>query len=759
MAIDPYLGPYAYDGPWPPDPSWDDPLQPVLPESPVPDVAITAPVPGEEAPEAAAARAAADAVFAEPAQATLSQPRAVDAPVLDAGVDESLIGAYEEPVEGDTSLVDTSHGLVETTQGVPEFDEAEFQAAMTAPEPNKLTAPGALEAQADAEEQARIAALSPEDLALEQFQADQAADAQAGEQRFAALEARHAEQRRAEDAYRAAMKAAADERAQIDAEAARLANEKVDPDGWRSSRTMFQTIAMYVAGIVGGLMQTKNGGVNRGLEMIDNEIARHIAAQRENIAHRRAMLGERRAALGEDVAQVEADRRTEEAFILAAYQRALEEAEAAKQQFDPKGTRARQYEVFQREMAARAAQARDAAVRDAEDRYMKVAEHAMKAEKHAADLAKTAAETAKLKGAGGGAGGGSAGKVKRTASEWNKMFPGANVPDDGTPLTIAEYRTRGETGKSLTAPTEAEKEIRDLAIGDPRKKGESLKRADGSVFIPPAHAAPALQKQMAAATQVVNIIDEIDAIRDRVGGESSWGNSDEYQRVKALQNQLVILQKGGTEGMSSDEDMKKLAAAVGASDPASFRSQAAGLKQGRINTVNQLNAALRAAKYDGDSVKFPNLHAKAKQTPDQRELAKIKALTTGEKGQSIPTAAVLTPVGAAARLIETAVRDEDPNASLPADDRAQIDSWAKAARGGDATARASIEDLARENTRSPAVRKYAAGLLADIQAHEFTKATGKKPGDKGFTEALRKYVGYTFEEPEADDNADEEGDE
>lgn len=741
MPIDPVTGaelPYVIDpyaGPWPP-PEWGvDTLAPQPGESPVPDVAMP-----PEAPEAAQARALADQVAGP--QVTLGQPRPVAEPVV-APVDESLItmGDEEEPAAPPLTEDERAARLDEISSG-----------ADLGTTTQDVESPGLLDPFGETYGQ-RLERKTDEEIALDQYESDRAAqDEYEGKVREAARiknEALADEDR----IFRQSREAAARMRAENDEEAARLANEKIDPDGWRNSRSTFQTIAMYIAGIVGGLMQSRNGGVNRGLEMIDGEINRYIQAQQANIAHRRQMLGDKRAAAADMQAQAENDNRVAQVVALSMYDRTIAEADAAKQQFDPMGNRAREYERLQRELMARRAAAADAFMEE----NQKQAEHALRLqmdiEKHQAQMAKDQAQAAKLQGGGGGP---SAAKGKKTIAEWNKLFPGANIPDDGSGglYGLSEARALGEAGKSLTAPTEAEKEIRDLAIGDPRKQGAPLRNADGQVYIPPAGKATELQNQMGAAKRIVDIIDEIDAIRDRVGGESEWGNSPERQRLDVLQNQLITIAKSGTEGMSSDEDMKKLAGALGADSPASFRSQTAGLKAGRQATVENLNAALRVGKYTGPAVSFPNLHAKAKQTPDQRELARIKASKTGEKGQSIPTWAVLSPLGAIARVTEWAIRDEDASAPLPEGDRAQIDSWAKAARSGDAEGRSYIVNLAAADTRSPAVRRYAQGLLADIQARELTKATGKKPGDKGFLSALRKQVGYTSDEPIDDEEDD-----
>src|SRR5688572_16351274 len=200
------VDPYAYDGPWPPDPSWDDPLVPTPEEAPVPDIAL---VPPADSPATAQARAAADALFADQAPAVqLGQPRPVAAPVVDP-IDEGLITMGDG--EPEAPPLDTIDPYAEAPQVDAVTGGQVLAGAAEAPAPVLDAYP----LTPDEQEQQRFAGLSGEDLALEQFRTDQDAEAQAAEGRMAAQRAAHDGQRRAEDAFRSAMKAAADERAQI----------------------------------------------------------------------------------------------------------------------------------------------------------------------------------------------------------------------------------------------------------------------------------------------------------------------------------------------------------------------------------------------------------------------------------------------------------------------------------------------------------------------------------------------------------------
>jgi hypothetical protein len=470
---------------------------------------------------------------------------------------------------------------------------------------------------------------------------------------------------------------------------------------------------MYTAGIVGGLVQSRQGGPNPGMQMINAAIEQHIDAQKANLANRQNSLARRQAANVDAAAADEQAAQQAEAFRMAAWKRAVDDIETERLQYNPTGTRALKLAAVARDARAQLAAAQEAYSEKMLKREIEIGEYDLKVAAHNETVKKNAAARA-----GAGSGGGSSSKRKYSPEELAIVFPGAPVPPPGMPpMTVSEYAQWAEAarkGRGLTEPTEREKDERDLAIGGPKGK---LRDATGKVFLPPKDEATKLRKQMAAATLVVDIIDEIESIRDRVGGESEWGNSPERQRLDVLQNQLIILQKSGTEGMSSDEDMKKLAAAVGAADVASFRSRAAGLKQGRISTVANLNAELKARNYDGEPIKFPDKRKAAAKTPDEAKAEGLIKSTTGEKKQSIPTGAIAVApfIAGPARLGEALLRSESTELG-DGPERQQLNTWAAVANdpAADETARRSAMAqllTVADKSRSPAVRTAAKRLL------------------------------------------------
>lgn len=165
--------------------------------------------------------------------------------------------------------------------------------------------------------------------------------------------------------------------------------------------------------------------------------------------------------------------------------------------------------------------------------------------------------------------------------------------------------------------------------------GEAFVNKDGKPFkARNAEVATKLTKQANAAREVADIIDEVIAIRNRSGGESKLWNSDDRQALDVLQNRLIILEKGGTEGMSSDEDMKKLAAAIGADDVSSFRSRSAGLEKGRERTVGFLNQTLRSNQYTGKPVTVPNRFNLPKAKLTAAEEISARAMKTDYSGST-----------------------------------------------------------------------------------------------------------------------------
>lgn len=153
-----------------------------------------------------------------------------------------------------------------------------------------------------------------------------------------------------------------------------------------------------------------------------------------------------------------------------------------------------------------------------------------------------------------------------------------------------------------------------------------LVQKDGSPFMARTEAqAEKVGNKIAVAQEITDIIDEVQEIREKttdgigsgIVGLSAWNNSPEYQQLKLLQDRLVVLAKQGTEGMSSDADMERLASTLGASDLTSFRDRAAGLGAARQRTEHFLNTDLRNTyAYNGSPIKFENVRKNSETASD-----------------------------------------------------------------------------------------------------------------------------------------------
>lgn len=255
-------------------------------------------------------------------------------------------------------------------------------------------------------------------------------------------------------------------------------------------------------------------------------------------------------------------------------------------------------------------------------------------------------------------------------------------------------------------------------------KDQLLKNQDGTPWHAPKDTVRnELAKKMAAAQEITSIIDEVLTIRDRVGGETSWGNSPEYQRYKVLQNQLQILAKAGTEGMSSDQDMAALRASLGAEDIASFRERAAGLEEGRERTVSALNTAFKfQGNYSGDKLDFPRTVGREPELTDRD-----KALKEAVKGDSFERSAAATRKYRDETIPALQAQGEDVyKAKAPEAERAWLES----------TRVAGINPAARQILRTQAA--ILTSPKADAKSKESARALLKQLSDKAENQSTRE---------------------
>jgi hypothetical protein len=277
-------------------------------------------------------------------------------------------------------------------------------------------------------------------------------------------------------------------------------------------------------------------------------------------------------------------------------------------------------------------------------------------------------------------------------------------------------RELGISGASGVAKDAEGKPIVD-ADGNPViDRAVVLKNQDGTPYLAPTKdEAIKLRGKMSAANRIVDILDEVRAIRDRSGGESKWGNSDDYQRLQVLKENLVVIKKAGTEGMSSDADMARLERALGADSPASFRAQAAKLDEGREQVVKQINADLKSLNYNGEPLTFPDPIA-------------LKGGAKTAEQIDVKNAIGYAGIGNAAITQGKGLKPEDKDmgawmsqgVAIPPSIKSVIDTQASllSSKGNTRAGKDAGEYLLKisNEARDPKVKEYAARKLEELRA-------------------------------------------
>lgn len=422
----------------------------------------------------------------------------------------------------------------------------------------------------------------------------------------------------------------------IVADAIAMATKKTDPNRWLSTRTAGQRLRDILLAAAGGLIQARQGpgARNIGMDMVQQEIDRDIDAQKQDIENGKHALGIRQNAVAEEFKRNGNLYEAAEKVRLATYEAALNRMKSEQQNFDPRGTSFLNYGNAIRDLQGKAAEHVEKIRTAAFEEDMKAREAVRKQQETAATIAHQRNEDSVAFGRLGL----DRDKQKTENQVWSPQQLAAinpNLPVPPIAMTQKEFGSwlgNQKTGSEMGQQTQQEIDrqndrVRQFSIGTvtPRlatdKEGKPvlgdnglpqlqhgpLLNADGKPWlVSDTGEHKALSDKLLAASEVSDMINEILSIRNKVGGESGVFNSDEYQRLKVLQNRLTILQKSGTQGMSSDEDMQKLVAAAGAADVTSFRDKSAGLKEALQRTETEFNKAMRIGNYTGPSIKFPN---------------------------------------------------------------------------------------------------------------------------------------------------------
>ena len=507
-------------------------------------------------------------------------------------------------------------------------------------------------------------------------------------------------ERRATEEADAALKArlearqqARAEREQINAEAKAAAEQKIGARDWYEEGGIGRTVGAMVIAAVGGLVQHLNGGRNLGLEAVDRTIDRWIATKQADRAHKRSLLNDRMQSLDQQMAQDAADAREDDVMRRAAYERALRQVEVEQQNYDPEGTRARSMDNVRRELIAKM-QASELAAEQARAKLLEEQAKVRREEQRLRLDQEKAIEDRRKNRADERLRGWEIGSENKRASD-RLAFDEKKLAAD---VTMDQREAEKDARKEAK---EAQVEARELgglgdvtvkrdpntgapivgADGKPVVEYGSLRNADGGEWrAPTKELNTELSKKRAAAANVVDMLDEVLAIRDRVGGESETFNSDDSQRLKVLESQILSMTKQGTQGMSSDADMNVLKEAVGAKDVTSFRSKAAGLEKGRERVLANLNNDFKIiGKYTGKPINIENRFTAApKNTAEEERLKEL---------YSKPQIAVDEATAQVARLMKKRYEGLDLN------DPAVAAQWKKEFLAAKAKAESDYKDI------------------------------------------------------------------
>lgn len=503
-------------------------------------------------------------------------------------------------------------------------------------------------------------------------------------QRDAEIKKRDAE--RAEGEYRdmvAARKRADEMSAQLDADAAALANEK--PKGYMDS--VGNALGAVAGIILGAIGSSATGGRNAGLDMVNAQIDRHIQAQRDEYNRKAGNIDRRTNAIARMREAGMSDYQAATTFRLAALGRAREQLLTEMQNYDPRGTAARHIAGSVLGMEQQMIASKEAARQKSLDEALKLAKEARE-QQEAMD--KHNAARAKLAGTGGGA--------KMPPEYFTAMgyefAPPVRMTDKEYKAWVANKRANAELTKAQQDATAGKsqgmsKEELERGIGN-------LKNKDGKPFI--AKGTPEevgqLRKREAATKTVVRILDQID--RTRTGWSSDLVKGKEWQQLKADWAAAKGTAKDvlGLGALSGPDEKLIESYLSGGLDPTGIRNLDAGLSRARQNMINMTRDSLETAGLDAGVYDIPKPKLEpVEETPSDRRFK--KALQAPTNTDIIEAAGV--DVGgdmdeARRQYVAPGAAPTLDNVVLP-DVRREIDALAAAAKGGDTESRAKLEKL------------------------------------------------------------------
>jgi hypothetical protein len=459
-------------------------------------------------------------------------------------------------------------------------------------------------------------------------------------------------------AFKTSRAEAAEQRAAVEADAAKLAAEKVTPEGWYEEGGLGRTAAAFLAAALGGLTQHLNGGRNLGLEAVDRAIDRHLATRQAELGRKQTAIGERRRAVQEQGADAEQQFR-EAALIRAQVWDTMERTIAAEQgAYAPDGTTAAKMEIARRAVMAKKAasmEAYEAAVakrreeqiktqlliaKQAEDERANRAREATDRTRAAADLTRAKAAAAKdnaetknllidnepqsvetlrrlFPTAPPEAFSGPK-SIKRFKADLDILAAGSAATKAGADATVAAGQARLETsgpggspyavgmpdGTPITTTDPKTGETRVLEVKDPVKRQEALSLVE-------------------SAANITAFVDKLTILSEKSGGAWDSLNSDEVQELRSLASAIDFETFVGFGLGAPSEGDKALAADARGGDVTSFKNRPiAGLQTFARSVQQKVNTKLGViAGRKGPPIEFARV--KPTTEPSERSVTEL----------------------------------------------------------------------------------------------------------------------------------------
>ncbi len=412
--------------------------------------------------------------------------------------------------------------------------------------------------------------------------------------RLAEEQERDAEMRRANDHFRRqALEQADAARAAVDAEGANLAAD----GGFWDSRSDGQKLAMFIAVVMGGLVQGRTGGPNQGLQMMERFVDQHVASSR-------AKLADKRSAVAAMYGRVNDDYLAEEAMRAATWKAVEAQLASEEQLYDPRGTEARKRADARVAARAQMGEAARRAFDYAEDRSYKQIKSQIETLKAQADIRKANAEATKLERQN--AGGGAAPKLSR---EWVKQRYGYDPGRDVTEVELDREIKRDQNVKDLKKPTDAK--AGEFFVGGVKRVGsdgkvtyDKARQADGSVWNPPEWSMKRLEQMGSNIGALTDALEKLKQHREKAGGSNKWTSSEDQNRADQLAMQAVFAYADMTGKSTADENSINALKVdlFGVSDPGSYRADGMiqGIEDKIGSAIKQYGDVARKANYTGD---------------------------------------------------------------------------------------------------------------------------------------------------------------